>query len=85
MSYLFAIAIGVAVGVFSPRLIRTDIGVLTAIVLGIGGAMIGSTVSKLIMAALGLVADLVGAAIGAIAVIWLWNRFMRKQAPQKHT
>ncbi len=77
MGYLVAMAVGAAAGYFYPKMFDNTSDMLMAVVLGVVGAMIGSTILKLGLAALGFFANLIGAVVGALVAIWLYTRMTK--------
>jgi len=77
MGFFGLIIIGAAAGFLATRLMRVDTDVPTTVAIGIFGALIGGLVLRFLIAALGAAAGFVGAVLGAIALIWLWQRYVR--------
>lgn len=78
MGIVAMIIIGAAAGFFATRLLRIEADMLTTVAIGIGGALIGSLVLRLLIVVTGWLAGFVGAVLGAVALIWLWNAFVRR-------
>ena len=76
MGVIALIIVGAAAGFLATRLMRIEADILTTMVIGIAGAVIGGLVLRFIAAAFGLVGGLVGAVLGAMLLIWLWQKFM---------
>lgn len=75
---LFLIIVGIAAGFLATRLMRIDTDVPTTIVIGIAGALIGGLLLRSIVALTSWAAGLVGAVLGAMALIWLYRAFINR-------
>ena len=78
MPILILIVIGAAAGFLATRFMRVQTDVLTTIAIGIGGALIGWGLLRFLVSITGWVAAFVGAVIGAVALIWLWQKYVSK-------
>lgn len=67
------ILIGIAAGFLATRLMRLETDIPTTIAIGIFGALIGGLVLRGLITLLGLMAGFVGAVLGALVLIWLWQ------------
>lgn len=76
MSIAFLIIIGAAAGFLATRLMGRELDIITTVVIGIVGALIGGLVLQFLVAVAGLLAGLVGAVLGAMGLIWLYNTYM---------
>ncbi len=79
MSIIWLIIIGAAAGFLGTRLMGIETPILPTIAIGIGGALIGGLVLRFLLALTGLMAGLVGATLGAIALILIWNMVSNKR------
>ncbi|TCO69953.1 GlsB/YeaQ/YmgE family stress response membrane protein [Rhodovulum euryhalinum] len=77
MSIVFLIIIGAAAGFVATRLMRIDADIVTTVAIGIFGALIGGLVLRVLMALTGFAAGFVGAVLGAMLLIWLYQTFLR--------
>lgn len=75
MPILALIIIGTAAGFIATRLMRVQTDLVTTIAIGIGGALAGGLILRALLAITGFAAGFVGAVIGAMLLIWLWDRF----------
>ncbi|HQY45094.1 MAG TPA: GlsB/YeaQ/YmgE family stress response membrane protein [Paracoccaceae bacterium] len=73
MPIIALIVIGAAAGFIATRLMKVDTDLITTIVIGILGALIAGTVLRILLALTGWAAGFVGAVLGAMALVWLWN------------
>ena len=75
MSIVAMIIIGIAAGFLATRVLGIEADVPTTIAIGIGGALIGGFALRFLITIAGWMAGLVGAVLGAMALIWLWKTF----------
>lgn len=78
MPILTFLIIGTAAGYLATRLMKVNTDIPTTIALGIFGALIGGFVLRLLSSIMGLMAGFVGAVLGAMALIWAWQRWGRR-------
>lgn len=69
------IIIGIAAGFLATRIMRIQTDIPTTVVIGIGGALVGSLVLRSIAVITGMLAGLVGAFLGAMILIWLYKTY----------
>ncbi|WP_347312402.1 GlsB/YeaQ/YmgE family stress response membrane protein [Defluviimonas sp. SAOS-178_SWC] len=79
MAVLALIIIGAAAGFIATRLMKLETDLITTIAIGILGALVGGLVLRLLLAITGFAAGFVGAVLGAMALIWLWERYGPKR------
>ncbi|MGL4309017.1 MAG: GlsB/YeaQ/YmgE family stress response membrane protein [Paracoccaceae bacterium] len=75
MPFIAMIVIGAAAGFLATRIMKVESGIITTVSIGILGAVAGGLVLRALVSLLGLAAGFVGAVLGALALIWLWQRF----------
>lgn len=78
MPVVFLIIIGAAAGLIATRVMRIEADLPTTIAIGVAGAVIGGLVLRGLIAVMGLLAGLVGAILGAILLIYFWQRLRQK-------
>ncbi|GAA6198508.1 MAG: hypothetical protein BM558_02485 [Roseobacter sp. MedPE-SW] len=78
MSVVFLIIIGVAAGFLATRIMGIESDIITTMAIGIAGALIGGFVLRALLTVMGMVAGLVGAVLGALALIWLWQTYIKR-------
>jgi uncharacterized membrane protein YeaQ/YmgE (transglycosylase-associated protein family) len=78
MPILLLIIIGAAAGFLATRFMQVRTDVPTTIAIGIGGALIGWGLLRFLISITGWVAAFVGAVIGAMLLIWLWQKYVAK-------
>ena len=79
MAVIFLIIVGAAAGFIATRLMNRDTDLVTTIAIGVFGALIGGLVLRVLMAITGFAAGFVGAVLGAMALIWLWETYGPKR------
>lgn len=75
MGMLALIIIGAAAGFIATKMMRIDADLITTLAIGVLGAIAGGTVLRVLLALTGLAAAFVGAVLGAMLLIWLWNTY----------
>jgi uncharacterized membrane protein YeaQ/YmgE (transglycosylase-associated protein family) len=78
MPILILIVIGAAAGFLATRVMKVQTDVPTTIAIGIGGALVGWFALRFLVSITGWVAGFVGAVLGAMALIWLWQKYVSK-------
>ncbi len=77
MPVVWLVIIGAAAGFLATRLMKMEAGVLPTIAIGIGGALIGGLVLRFLLTVTGLLAGLIGAVLGAMLLIWVYQTYLR--------
>lgn len=78
MSIIFLIIIGIAAGFVATRIMGIESDIITTMAIGIAGALIGGFVLRALLTVMGMVAGLVGAVLGALVLIWLWQTYIKR-------
>ncbi|MEP4035422.1 GlsB/YeaQ/YmgE family stress response membrane protein [Pseudophaeobacter sp.] len=78
MTVVFLIIIGVAAGFLATRIMGIESDIITTMAIGIAGALIGGFVLRALLTVMGMVAGLVGAVLGALVLIWLWQTYIKR-------
>lgn len=76
--FLMILIVGAAAGFLATRLMRVQADIPTTIVLGMAGAGIAWAVLRLILLISHSGFVFVGGVLGAMALIWLWQRVTRR-------
>lgn len=79
MNIVFLIIIGAAAGFLATRLMRMETDIVTTVLIGIAGALIGGVVLQLLLTVAGLLGGLVGAVLGSLLLIWLWQTYLGRK------
>jgi len=79
MPILVLIIVGIAAGFVATKVMKSDVDMITTIVIGIFGAMIGGLILRFLLLVTGFMAGFVGAVLGAMLLIWLWRIYGPKR------
>ena len=74
MWIVFLVILGAASGFIASRIMRVETDLMTTIFIGIVGALIGGVLLRFVAGVLGLLGGFVGAVLGAMLVIYLWQQ-----------
>lgn len=75
---LLIVIIGAAAGFLATRFMKVQADVPTTISIGVVGAVLGWIILRVLVAVTGAVAMFVGAVLGAVLLLWLWQRYRGK-------
>lgn len=75
MPILAILIIGTAAGFIATRLMKVEADLGTTIAIGILGALAGGLLIRFLAVIAGWAAGFVGAILGAMLLIWLWQRY----------
>ena len=78
MPIIALIIIGAAAGFLATRLMRLKTDIITTVCIGMAGALVGGLVLRGLLAVMGFMAGVVGAVLGALVLIWLWQRYVSR-------
>lgn len=78
MPIIALIIIGAAAGFLATRLMRIEADIPTTMLIGIVGALVGGLILRTLLAVMGWLSGFVGAVLGALLVIWLWQTYVRR-------
>jgi uncharacterized membrane protein YeaQ/YmgE (transglycosylase-associated protein family) len=78
MSIIFLVIIGAAAGFLATRLMGIESDIITTVAIGIAGALIGGILLRALLAVMGMAAGFVGAVLGALVLIWLWQTYIKR-------
>ncbi len=76
---IFIVIVGTAAGFIATRMFKLDLGIPQTVAVGVLGALIGGWVLRLLLAALGMFAGLLGAILGAVVLIVLYQKFIERK------
>ncbi len=79
MAIIGLIIIGAAAGFIATRLMGIEADLITTISVGVLGAVIGGLVLRFLLTVSGWMGGFVGALLGALALIWLWQTYGPKR------
>ncbi len=77
MGIIALVIIGAAAGFLATRLMRIEADIPTTMFIGIAGALIGGLILRMLTTVMGAMAGFVGAVLGAMLLIWLWQKYRR--------
>ena len=77
MGVIALIIIGAAAGFLATRMMNIEADIPTTMAIGIAGALIGGLILRALVTVMGAMSGFVGAVLGAMLLIWLWQRFRR--------
>ncbi|WP_146346388.1 GlsB/YeaQ/YmgE family stress response membrane protein [Falsiphaeobacter marinintestinus] len=75
MSILGLIIIGAAAGFLATRIMGMEADIPTTMFIGIIGALLGGLILRALLTMMGWMSGFVGAVLGALLIIWLWQRY----------
>ncbi|MCK0140434.1 GlsB/YeaQ/YmgE family stress response membrane protein [Aliiroseovarius sp. F47248L] len=75
MPVILLIIFGAAAGFLATRIMDLRTDVPTTIAIGVAGALIGGFVLRSIAMIGGLAFGFVGAVVGSILLIWIWQKY----------
>ena len=76
MAILALLIVGAAAGFIATRMMRVEADAISTIAIGVLGALAGGLILRFIAMITGWAAGFVGAVLGALLLIWLWNSYM---------
>lgn len=79
MEVVLLLVVGAAAGFLATRLMKIQTDIPTTIAIGVGGAIIGGLVIRTLVELTGWMAGFVGAVLGALVLIWLWETYVRRR------
>ncbi|MCC1491399.1 GlsB/YeaQ/YmgE family stress response membrane protein [Cognatishimia sp. F0-27] len=77
-SIIWLVIVGAGAGFIATRLMRLNLGIVETVVIGMAGALIGGLMLRFLLALTGAFAGLVGAILGAMALIWIWKMIVQR-------
>lgn len=81
VGFFSMIIIGALAGWIAERITESDHGLITNILMGIGGAFIGGKIAELLdIPVFGFFRTLIAAVIGAVIIIFVWRKIRSSQA-----
>ena len=78
MPVVALIVIGAAAGFLATRLMRIEADIPTTMLIGIVGALVGGFLLRMLITVAGWLSGFVGAVLGALLVIWVWQSLKRR-------
>lgn len=78
MFFVVLIVVGAAAGFLATRLMKIEADIITTVVIGMAGALIGGLILRALITVMGLMAGFVGAFLGALLLIWIWQTYFKR-------
>lgn len=78
MSIPILIIIGAAAGFIATRLMGLETNIVITVAIGIAGVVIGTFVLRFLISILGVAAGFIGGILGALILIWLYQKYRRQ-------
>ena len=78
MFIVLLIVVGAAAGFLATRLMKIEADIITTVVIGMAGALIGGLILRALTTVMGLMAGFVGAFLGALLLIWIWQTYFKR-------
>ncbi|MBW0158563.1 GlsB/YeaQ/YmgE family stress response membrane protein [Sedimentimonas flavescens] len=78
MNIIALIIIGAAAGFIATRVMKLETDIPTTVAIGIFGALIGGLTLRFLLMVTGWMSGFAGAVLGAMALIWLWRRYVAR-------
>ncbi len=78
MGIIALVIIGAAAGFLATRLMKVDADIPTTMLIGIVGALLGGLILRALLTMMGALSGFVGAVLGAMLVIWIWQTYLRR-------
>lgn len=75
---IWLIVVGAAAGFLATRLMNIEASIPATILIGIAGALIGGLILRVLLVLSGALAGFVGAVLGALVLIWVWQALFRR-------
>ena len=79
MTVIYLIVIGAAAGFLATRMLKIEADIITTVVIGIVGALIGGVLLQFLVVVSGLLGGLIGAVLGALLLIWIWQTYIARR------
>ena len=78
MSIVWLVILGAAAGFIGTRLMKWEANIIVTLAVGIAGALIGGLVFRALLSMMGMASGLVGAVLGALFLVWVWQKYFDK-------
>ncbi len=78
MGIIALVIIGAAAGFLATRLMKIEADVITTVVIGMAGALVGGLVLRVLLSVMGFMAGFSGAVLGGLVLIWLWQAYFKR-------
>ncbi|MEM6481006.1 MAG: GlsB/YeaQ/YmgE family stress response membrane protein [Pseudomonadota bacterium] len=79
MSFLTLVLVGAIAGYLATRALKVEASPLVTVAIGVAGALLGGFLLQIALGILGFLGGVIGALIGAVLLIWLYQRVQTKK------
>ena len=79
MQFVLLLVVGAAAGFLATRMMKFQTDIPTTIAIGVGGAVIGGLVIRLLLEVAGWTSGFVGAVLGALVLVWIWKTYFARR------
>ncbi|RBI71898.1 GlsB/YeaQ/YmgE family stress response membrane protein [Roseovarius sp. TE539] len=79
MDVVYLVIVGAVAGFLATRLMKLETGMIATVAIGIAGAVIAGLALRILLSVVGFLGGLVGAVLGAVLLIWVWQTFTSDQ------
>lgn len=76
MNFVLLIVVGAAAGFLATRIMKMETNIPTTIAIGVGGAIIGGVLIRVLLEVTGWMAGFVGAVAGTFFLLWVWKTYV---------
>ena len=76
MNFVLIMIVGAAAGFLATRMMKIEADIPTTIAIGIGGAMIGGVLIRVLLEVTGWMGGFVGAVLGSLFLLWVWKTYI---------
>lgn len=75
MNVIWLLIVGAAAGFLATRLMKWEANIVVTIAVGIAGALVGGWLLRMLLSGMAMMSGLVGAVLGALVLVWLWQHY----------
>ena len=79
MQVVLLLIVGAAAGFLATRMMRMQTDIPTTIAIGVGGAIVGALVIRVLAELAGWMSGFVGAVLGALVLLWIWKTYIARR------
>ncbi len=79
MEVVLLLVVGAAAGFLATRMMKMQTDIPTTIAIGVGGAIVGALVIRILAELVGWMSGFVGAVLGALVLLWIWKTYIARR------
>jgi uncharacterized membrane protein YeaQ/YmgE (transglycosylase-associated protein family) len=79
MEVVLLLVVGAAAGFLATRMMKMQTDIPTTIAIGVGGAIVGALVIRILAELVGWMSGFVGAVLGALVLLWIWKTYFARR------